>query len=139
MTQYADSSQYAGFGKRFLAVLLDGVILGIINILLTAVVGGILGKSGQAIASLALILITWLYYAIQESSAKQATIGKQALGIVVTDLDGKRIDFVKATIRHFSKYISTIILMIGYLMALFTEKKQDLHDMTAGTLVVNRR
>lgn len=139
MTQYADSSQYAGFGKRFLAMLLDGVILGIINSLIGAVIGGVLGESGQIIASLVGFLIGWLYYAVQESSAKQATLGKQALGIVVTDLEGKRIDFVKATIRYFSKILSAIILMIGYLMVLFTEKKQALHDMIAGTLVVNRR
>lgn len=139
MTQYADSSQYAGFGKRFLAALLDGVVLMIINILIGAVIGGVLGESGQVIASLVGFLIGWLYYAIQESSAKQATLGKQALGIVVTDLDGKRIDFIKATIRYFSKILSGLILAIGYLMALFTEKKQALHDMIAGTLVVNRR
>ncbi|HBY76937.1 MAG TPA: hypothetical protein DEG47_08015, partial [Cyanobacteria bacterium UBA11148] len=84
------------------------------------------------------LLIAWLYYAVQESSAKQATIGKQALGIVVTDLQNQRISFIQATIRYFSKIISTIILLIGYLMALFTEKKQALHDIIAGTLVVNK-
>ncbi|HBK66344.1 MAG TPA: hypothetical protein DD000_23340, partial [Cyanobacteria bacterium UBA11166] len=74
----------------------------------------------------------------QESSPKQATIGKQALGIVVTDLNNQPISFVTATIRHFSKILSGIILLIGYLMVLFTEKKQALHDMLAGTLVVNK-
>ena len=127
-------TEYASFGKRFLAALLDGVILGVINGLISA----ILGKN-SGLASLVGILVAWLYYAIQESSAKQATLGKQALGIVVTDLEGKRIDFVKATIRYFSKILSTLILMIGYIMAAFTERKQALHDMIAGTLVVNRR
>lgn len=127
-------TQYASFGKRFLAALLDGVILAIINGLISAVLG-----KNSGLASLVGILIAWLYYAVQESSEKQATLGKQALGIVVTDLEGKRIDFVKATIRYFSKILSTLILMIGYIMAAFTEKKQALHDMIAGTLVVNRR
>jgi uncharacterized RDD family membrane protein YckC len=132
-------TQYASFGKRFLAVLLDGVILSIINILVGFVLGLILGDAGTPVGSLVGILIAWLYYAYQESSDKQATIGKQALKIVVTDLEGKRIDFVKATIRYFSKIISSLILLIGYIMAAFTEKKQALHDIIAGTLVLEKR
>ncbi|HEY9822035.1 MAG TPA: RDD family protein [Candidatus Sericytochromatia bacterium] len=132
-------TQYASFGKRFLAALLDGIILSIINILVSFVLGLILGRAGSQIGSLAGILIAWLYYAYQESSDKQATLGKQAMGIVVTDLEGKRIDFIKATIRYFSKIISSLILLIGYIMAAFTERKQALHDIIAGTLVLNRR
>jgi uncharacterized RDD family membrane protein YckC len=132
-------TQYASFGKRFLAVLLDGVILAIINILISSVLRLVLGDSGMQLGNLVGILIAWLYYAVQESSEKQATLGKQALGIVVTDLEGKRIDLVKATIRYFSKILSTLILFIGYLMVLFTERKQGLHDMIAGTLVLTRR
>ncbi len=125
--------QYAGFGKRFLAALLDGIILAIVNRILGSVLRGNL-----TIVTLVSILIAWIYYAVQESSPKQATIGKQALGIVVTDLNNQQISFVTATIRHFSKILSGIILLIGYIMALFTEKKQALHDMLAGTLVVNK-
>ena len=132
-------TQYASFGKRFLAALLDGIILSIINILVGFILGLILGRNGANIGGLVGILIAWLYYALQESSPKQATLGKQALGIVVTDLEGKPIDLVKATIRYFSKYISTIILLIGYIMAAFTEKKQALHDIIAGTLVLNNK
>jgi uncharacterized RDD family membrane protein YckC len=132
-------TQYASFGKRFLAALLDGIILSIINILVGFVLGLILGRNGANIGGLVGILIAWLYYALQESSPKQATLGKQALGIVVTDLEGKPIDLVKATIRYFSKYISAIILFIGYIMAAFTEKKQALHDIIAGTLVLNNK
>ena len=132
-------TQYASFGKRFLAALLDGIILSIINILVSFVLGLILGRTGSQIGSLVGILIAWLYYAYQESSDKQATLGKQAMAIVVTDLEGKRIDFIKATIRYFSKIISSLILLIGYIMAAFTERKQALHDIIAGTLVLNRR
>ncbi|HEY9741160.1 MAG TPA: RDD family protein [Coleofasciculaceae cyanobacterium] len=137
-------TQYADFGKRFLATLLDGVILAIISILINIVVGIALtlinnDTLANLVGNLVGIVIGWLYSAIQESSPKQATLGKQALGIVVTDLNGKRISFVKATVRYFSKFISALILFIGYIMAAFTEKKQALHDIIAGTLVVNKR
>jgi len=131
------TTQYAGFGTRFLAILLDGIILTIIWILFLSVIGLLLGKNAANLAGPVWGLIAWLYYALQESSEKQATLGKQALGIVVIDLEGKRIDLVKATIRYFSKFIS-VIFFIGYIMAAFTEKKQALHDMIAGTLVVKR-
>lgn len=137
-------TQYADFGKRFLAALLDGVIVTIISFLIGIVVGIVLSVINSdaltsLVGNLVGIAIGWPYYAIQESSPKQATIGKQALGIVVTDLNGKRISFVQATIRYFSKILSALILFIGYIMAAFTEKKQALHDIIAGTLVVNRR
>jgi uncharacterized RDD family membrane protein YckC len=81
-------------------------------------------------------VVAILYFAITESSAWQATLGKKAVGIIVTDLDGNRISFGKALGRLFAKIISAIILYIGFFMAGFTEKKQGLHDMIAGTLVV---
>jgi uncharacterized RDD family membrane protein YckC len=71
-----------------------------------------------------------------ESSAKQATVGKMALGIIVTDLEGRRLGFGRATGRYFAKILSALILGIGFLMAAFTERKQGLHDMVASTLVV---
>ncbi len=136
-------TQYADFGKRLLAALLDGVIVTIISFLIGIVVSIVLSVINSdvlaSLGNLVGIVIGWLYSAIQESSPKQATLGKQALGIVVTDLNGKRISFVKATIRYFSKILSTLILFIGYIMAAFTEKKQALHDIIAGTLVVNNR
>lgn len=73
-----------------------------------------------------------------ENSATQGTLGKLALGIKVTDLNGRRIGFGRATGRHFGKFISTLTLLIGYIMVAFTQKKQGLHDMMAGCLVVNR-
>lgn len=78
----------------------------------------------------------WLYHALMESSAKQATLGRMALGIRVTDLNGNRIGFGRATGRYFAKILSALILGIGFLMAAFTAKKQALHDIPAGTLVV---
>ena len=83
-------------------------------------------------------VLKWLYYALLESSSWQATLGKMALGLQVTDLEGRRIGFGRATGRFFAKIISGIILYIGFIMAGFTEKKQALHDMIAGTLVVKK-
>ncbi|HEX4603657.1 MAG TPA: RDD family protein [Candidatus Angelobacter sp.] len=120
---------YAGFWMRVGAYLLDIVILVIPLFILS-----LLPLLGIVID----IVGIWLYFALQESSERQATIGKRALNIYVTDLQGRRISFGQATGRHFSKIISSIILGIGYMMAGFTEKKQALHDMIAGTLIKRR-
>jgi uncharacterized RDD family membrane protein YckC len=85
------------------------------------------------------IVAQWLYFAYLESGEKQATWGKQILGIYVTDLAGYRITFARASGRFFAKLISGLIpLGIGYVMAGFTERKQALHDMIASCLVLRR-
>jgi uncharacterized RDD family membrane protein YckC len=120
---------YAGFWMRVGAYLLDLLIL-VIPLTMLAfipILGIVLNIVG-----------VWLYFALQESSERQATIGKRALNIYVTDMYGRRISFGQATGRYFSKIISSLILGIGYIMAGFTEKKQGLHDMIAGTLVKRR-
>lgn len=90
----------------------------------------------QAYLDLACAVAAWLYFSVFESSRLQATPGKLALGIRVTDLEGNRIGFGRATGRFFSKIVSGLILDIGYIMAAFTSRKQALHDMMAGTLVI---
>ncbi len=80
----------------------------------------------------------WLYFALMESSSRQATLGKMLVGIMVTDLDGGRISFGRATGRHFAMILSALTCYIGFVMAAFTERKQALHDMIAGTLVVRK-
>ncbi len=80
--------------------------------------------------------VGWLYFALMESSSKQATLGKAAVGIIVTDENYNRISFLRATARYFSKIISSFLLMLGYIMAAFTKKKQALHDFIAGTFVI---
>jgi uncharacterized RDD family membrane protein YckC len=130
-----EGKQYASFLERFAAALVDGIILSIVG----SILGFILGNLNlQGLASILQIIIGWLYYSYLESSERQATIGKGLLNIVVTDVDGGRITFVKATIRYFSKILSALILLIGYIMAAFTEKKQGLHDIIAGTLVLKK-
>ena len=90
------------------------------------------------IISLIGFLLVWLYYAGMESSGMQATLGKRVMGLKVTDVDGDQIGFGTATGRFLGKMISGLILGIGYIMAAFTPKKQALHDMIAGTVIVMR-
>jgi len=120
---------YGSFGERFAAALLDGFILIIPTYALQAIFGEI---SGSVVS----ILVNWLYSALLESGENQATIGKRALGLKVTDMNGHRISFANASGRFFGKYISAFIIFIGYLMMLWDDKKQTLHDKMAGTLVV---
>jgi uncharacterized RDD family membrane protein YckC len=145
---------YAGFWKRFVAYLIDYALLTVVIYILALILGMTAGIGSAAadadesgIAALMsvfggfflmlFILLPWLYYSLMESSVKRATLGKMALGIRVTDYGGNRISFGRATGRYFAKIISSLILLIGYIMAGFTEKKQALHDMIAGTLVVS--
>ncbi len=125
------SSAYAGFWKRFAALLIDSVVVSIASGLITAATVGV--------GTIAFLVLPWLYEALMLSSEKQATLGKMALEIAVTDINGKRLTFARATGRHFAKWVSALIIGIGFLMAAFTERKQALHDMIAETLVVNRR
>jgi uncharacterized RDD family membrane protein YckC len=81
------------------------------------------------------LIFSWIYFAGFESSHLGGTPGKWVLGIFVTDMEGKRISFGRATGRYFGKIVSGIILGIGYMMAGFTEKFQALHDIMAETLV----
>lgn len=82
------------------------------------------------------LLSPWLYFALLESSPWQATLGKRLIKTKVTDLGGNRISFGRASVRYFSKYLSFYLLLIGYLIQPFRPKKQALHDILAGTLVI---
>jgi uncharacterized RDD family membrane protein YckC len=126
---------YAGFWRRFAAYLLDAIILSAVFVPLFLVLPR---EQQQTTLSPLTTAISWLYFALMESSARQATVGKMALGIVVTDLGGNRIGFGRATGRYFAKILSALILLIGFIMAAFTERKQGLHDIIAGTLVVKK-
>ena len=125
------SGNYAGFWIRFVAFILDAILLGAIG----SIVAG--GPRNQ-MAGVVSLAVGWLYYAFMESSSYQATLGKLALSLKVTDLNGKKIGFGKATGRYFAKFLSAVILLIGFIMVAFSEKKQGLHDRIAGTLVVRR-
>lgn len=82
------------------------------------------------------VVVAWLYLALQESDRLQATAGKRAPGIRVTDLSGNRISFVRAVGRHFARFISCLIVRIGFLIVLWDKRRQALHDKIASTLFV---
>ncbi|MCD4745496.1 MAG: RDD family protein [Bacteroidales bacterium] len=131
--------KYAGFWLRFLAYFIDSIILGIIFTILYAIIGAMMYLQLYLFLPFvipSLFLSSWLYFSIFESSKSQATVGKMALSIKVTDEKGNRILFGKATGRYFGKIISVIILYFGFFMAGWTEKKQALHDIMANTLVI---
>jgi uncharacterized RDD family membrane protein YckC len=129
----AQTAAYAGFWRRVGGLLIDSILL---SIVLTPLY--LAFRDQLATWSALQTGISWLYSALMESSARQATLGKMALGIVVTDMEGNRIGFGRATGRYFAKIISGLILGIGYLMAAFTQRKQALHDIIVGTLVVKK-
>lgn len=83
-------------------------------------------------------LIIIIYYALMESSKYQATLGKIVMGIKVVNNNGQRLDFAKAALRNISKILSGLILGLGYVMIIFDDRKQGLHDKLAGTLVVKQ-
>jgi len=155
--------EYAGFWVRFLAWVIDNVVMGVgvVLILIPLIfLTGLRGFIGEFhpnedmndagifmliafvfVLATASLVVTWLYHALMESSEWQATLGKKALGLVVTDMAGQRVSFGRATGRHFAKIITNLAsfgIGLGYLLAVFTEKKQALHDMLAGCLVLRR-
>jgi uncharacterized RDD family membrane protein YckC len=131
--------EYAGFWLRLAAYIIDGIVLYLPNYLLLKLfnVGNLFDiNAGFEPLSMVVSFAVYLYFPIMESSKWQATLGKRLVDIKVTDLQGDRISFVKALVKYIGTYISFITLCIGFMMAGFTEKKQALHDMIAGTLVV---
>ncbi len=118
----AKTIKYAGFLSRFVAFMIDAAIL-IVAWWFVPFIG---------------LLVNWLYFAYFESSERQATPGKTAMGLKVTDTDGKRLSFVTASIRYFAKFISSLVLFLGFVMIAFDAKKQGLHDKIAGTLVMKQ-
>jgi len=145
---------YAGFWLRLVAFVLDlflvGILVGIIIIgpLLKNISPGsslrelwafYTSGTQQAIAlNLLVQMANWLYFASFESSRWQATPGKRALGIFVTDLTGKRVTFARASGRYFGKLLSEFIFFFGFVMAGFTQRKQALHDYISGCLVLRK-
>lgn len=145
---------YAGFWKRFAAYTIDTFVLGIVFGILGAIMGVGLAVSASgardaatAMSGMGLTFVLFyiveivgmaVYFAWMHSSSHQATLGKMAVGIKVTDDDGEPITFWRGFGRFFAAILSSLILCIGYLMAGFTERKRALHDMVASTLVVDR-
>ena len=140
---------YAGFWKRFAAFIIDlfimviggfviGFIFGVPYDVMTGKAGFMEFGDDYILHFILTFLISWIYQAVMESSIKQATLGKMALEITVTDLSGGRVSFGKASGRYFGQILSLLIFCIGFIMIGFTAKKQGLHDIIASCLVVNK-
>lgn len=147
---------YAGFLWRLLAYLIDGALISIVQ--LTLALGVVLIAPSElsqasnpadlfanspymrALLNVAPVCwaLGWAYFAILESSPAQATVGKMVLNLYVSDLHGDPISFGRASLRYWCKLLSNLTLLIGWLMAAFTPRKQALHDVLAGTLVLRR-
>lgn len=150
---------YAGFWKRFAAYFIDSILVGIVTwIVQMIVMAGFFGVGaglssgndpGAMIAGAGLVGVMFgmvllplamqaVYFAWMHASARQATLGKMAVGIKVTADDGQAISFARGIGRYFAGIISSLTLCIGYIMAGFTDRKRALHDMVASTLVVDQ-
>jgi len=147
---------YAGFWKRVAASFIDSFVTTALSyavqIPLMMVFGvGMAGMAdsdnpfgtGAGVAMIVMIYmvalaIPLLYFSWMHSSSMQASLGKMAVGIKVVRSDGQRITFWRAFGRYWAMIPSALILLIGYVMAGFTERKQALHDMMCDTLVVDK-
>jgi uncharacterized RDD family membrane protein YckC len=153
---------YAGLGRRFVAFIIDIILITIIGSVVIAFLSLVNGVKyayfmatgvhysslteagtldaalGPAVAALGmfLVVIPWVYFAGFESSRSQATPGKVLMHLIVTDLSGNKPTFARTTLRLFGKYISALIIFIGFLMIGITKKRQGLHDKIAGSLVL---
>jgi uncharacterized RDD family membrane protein YckC len=140
--------RYAGFWRRLAAYMID-YIVAVIAAYAVAVVGALLiglpgGErfEGSALTIAAIwiiasdLIVPWLYWTLMESSGRQATLGKRVLGIMVTDIEGRKVTFARGTARYWAKLLSFLILLIGFVLAGFTPRKQALHDIVSSCLVV---
>jgi uncharacterized RDD family membrane protein YckC len=158
------SAGYAGFWLRLVAAIIDGIVLSIpmLPVFLLIFLGTFRNMQelqniqdptmlwtilGPKILLVLIItaIASWLYWALMESSGWQATLGKKALGLVVTDLQGNRISFGRASGRFFSgrgvssiPYLGGLYFIVDCLCVAFTGRKQAIHDMIASTLVLRK-
>jgi uncharacterized RDD family membrane protein YckC len=144
-----------------LNILIDIILIWIVQTIIVSILGaiGVAGLAstnmenmgeGQTAALMAYVMGAGLtiqliffvvqvaYFTIMESSESQATIGKKAMNLIVADENGNRLNTQQALIRNVSRIVSSIICLIGYFMAFFTEKKQALHDIIAKTNVYTK-
>ena len=122
---------YSDFFRRFIASVIDIFVI----ILFFVFVQFILGIMDGLFFNIIIFLIVWNYFAFQESSTRKGTVGKQAMNLIVTDLDGNKISFTQATIRFLGKFLAAVPFFAGFLLIFCTRKKQALHDIIAKTLV----
>jgi uncharacterized RDD family membrane protein YckC len=123
---------HSGFFRRFIASLIDILVILLSIIFIQFILGIMVG----VFFNIAVLLFVWNYFAFQESSIRKGTVGKQAMNLIVTDLDGNRISFTQATKRLLGKFLAAIPFFAGFLLIFFTKRRQALHDILAKTLVL---
>lgn len=152
---------HAGFWRRLLAFFIDGIILLLISVTAVAYLNlgegwrmllmimrrqEVIADDGTVMVSLlpmpvatfllvVVIIIPWLYFAVLESSKNQATLGKMACRVIVSDLHDNQLTFARATLRHFCKFLSFFVLLAGFICIGYTRYHQGLHDIISATLV----
>lgn len=131
---------YAGFWRRALAYLIDAALLGGVGVIIGGLTLAIAPNNTQALLNVGpvALAIGWAYFVLFETSPAQGTLGKIALDLYVTDMYGDPISYPRAVFRYAFKVFSTLLCYAGWLMAAFTPRKQALHDLMAGTLVLRR-
>lgn len=144
--------EHAGFWRRCAAYIIDYSILSIVLInihsfflsplLIQMQMHNSISSSVYwfvaVSVSLGVFSSQWAYFIAMETSPLKATLGKLLSGLYVTNLDGERISLAQANGRFFGKFLSALILCVGFLMAAFTQNKQALHDVLANTLVLKK-
>lgn len=142
-----DTKRYASFRERAIAYGLDALA---IYVLVATIAAELIPRiengfdpridiREQALYAPIAVLTGWLYYALLESSKLQATFGKRWMGLRVADLDGQRIEFRRASLRYWGQYLSGALGGLGFLIAAFTPRRQALHDMLAGCVILRGR
>ena len=131
---------YAGFWRRVLAYLIDATVLVGVYLIIEFSVRILAPDNVDALTNIWAVCsaVGWAYYALMESSPARATLGKLALNLYVADVHGDQISFRRAVVRNALKPLSTLVFFVGWLMAAFTPRKQALHDVLAGTLVLRK-
>ena len=139
---------FAGFWERFAAKFLDGLIQGVINTALGAVINialFALGGRGEN-ASLAIVIFSQLFqlalaaaYTTFFVGKYGATPGKMALKLQVVTSDGGEVSYARALGRYFAEWLSGITLTIGYLISIWDDEKRTLHDRICDTRVIKKK
>jgi len=146
-----DLTDYGSFSGRFVAVFVDGLLMLVAMLALTVVIALVfkvgvpdLQKPAQGAAMIGGFLVVYLLallapavYEIVMIGQQGATIGKKSRRLVVVRTNGEAVSMGRSVLRYLIKMFLSSILLIGYLMALFTAKKQALHDLIADTIVVH--
>ena len=136
---------YGGFWRRLIAAILDSILLffpaAIVRVLCGLPANGMFDPMSSAswASNTFDIIIDGLYAVLMLHSSAQATLGMQVMDLKVTDLHGRRLSVARATGRYFAQFLSVLTLGVGYLIQPFTPRRQMLHDLIAGTIVVRPR